>query len=46
MQHAFCRLENYFGDVAYASTTDERKRFFENLSELVGCLAVLFAKQK
>ncbi len=46
MQHAFCRLENYFDDVAYASTSDERKRFFENLGELAAYLAVFFAKLK
>ena len=46
MQHALCRLENYFDDVAYASTTAERKRFFQNLSELAGRLAVIVSKLK
>jgi hypothetical protein len=46
MQHALCRLEDYLGDVAHASANDERRRFFENLSELARHLSVLFAKLK
>lgn len=46
MQHALCRLEGYFDDVAYASTSVERRLFFENLSEVAGRLAVIFSKLK
>jgi len=44
MQHAICQIEDYFYYVAYASVSEERRRFFENLSELAGRLAMLCAK--
>ena len=46
MQHALCRLEDYLDDVAYASASAERRRFFENLSELARHLSVLFLGRK
>ena len=44
MQNALCQLEDYFDGVAYTSASVERRRFFENLSELAGRLAVFCAK--
>jgi hypothetical protein len=46
MQHTLCWLEDHLDEAAHASTSDERRRFFETLSELAGCIAAFYVKPK
>ncbi|MCK5495779.1 MAG: hypothetical protein KAI80_05165 [Hyphomicrobiaceae bacterium] len=46
MQHTLCWLEDHLDDVAHASTSDERRRLFETLSDLAGSIAAFYVKPK